>query len=164
MMARLAVLALAAATLAPAGDAAFDALVRRVESRYAVRRTRIPMFGLVNFFVKVSRPAGAKDLKLAIFEDFGTPGTDFHDLVAETLEPGWQPFVQVRSERETDSIYVQTGKHDLKMLITAAEPRETVLMQIKLDPKALRRWFEDPARMAKSRNNARPAIVTPVSR
>ncbi len=154
MTARLAVLALAAATLVPAGDAAFDTLVRRVESQYAVRRTRIPMFGLVNFFVKVSRPAGAKDLKLAIFEDFSTPGTDFQELLAETLAPGWQPFVQVRSPDETSSIYLQTGKDDLKMLIAAAERRETVLMQVKLNQKALRKWFEDPRRMARSGRHA----------
>ncbi len=154
MTARLAVLALAAATLAAAGDAAFDALVRRVESQYAVHRTRIPMFGLANFFVKVSRPGGAKDVRLAIFEDFAVPGADFRELLAQTLGPGWRPFVQVRSERETDSIYVETGKGGLKMLIAAAEPRETVLMQVKLDPKALRKWFEDPRRMARSRRHA----------
>ena len=150
MTARLAMLALAAAMLVPAGDAAFDALVRRVESQYAVRRTRIPMFGLVNFFVKVSRPAGAKDLKLAIFEDFAAPGADFQELLAETLAPGWQPFVQVRSRNETSTIYVQARKDDLKMLIAAAEPRETVLMQVKLDQKALRKWFDNPRRMARS--------------
>jgi hypothetical protein len=41
------------------------------------------------------------------------------------------------------------------MLIAAAERRETVLVQLKLDQKALRKWFEVPKRMAKSRGEFR---------
>ncbi|MFB3829410.1 MAG: hypothetical protein ACE15B_21755 [Bryobacteraceae bacterium] len=153
MMRLAAALALAAGML-PAGDRQFDALVRGVESDYGVSRTRIPFFGVVNFFVKVARPAGTRDLRLAVFEDF-SPGGDFTSRLESRLDPAWRPMVRVHSRRngERTAIYVQMGK-DLRLLIAAAERRETSLIQLRLNQRALLKWIEDPARRAWDRNRS----------
>src|SRR5512133_1105945 len=89
-----------------AGDREFDAIVHRMEARYDTRRTRIPFFGLANFAVKVIRPAGASDLKLAVFEDIRRPmltdEEDFNSLVQEALGQDWRPLVRVTDRRNNE--------------------------------------------------------------
>ena len=68
----------------PAGDREFDAIVRRVETRCDTRHTRIPFFGLANFVVKVVHPAGASDLKLAVFEDIRRPMYSLSRRISQT--------------------------------------------------------------------------------
>src|SRR5258708_13045111 len=48
--------------------AGFDDVVRAVESRYHVRHTGIPFFGLIRFALWVPQPNGVSDLQLATFE------------------------------------------------------------------------------------------------
>jgi len=131
-----------------AGDRDFDALVRGIESDYGVSRTRIPFMGMVNFFVKVSRPGGGRDLRLALFETARLNSLD-NDL-EHRLAPGWRPFVRVISRgRETTAIYANpTGKH-FKLLIAALEAHETTLVQVSVSQSALRAWLTDPIRQAK---------------
>src|ERR1700760_2903979 len=47
----------------------FDNLVKRVESQYKVRQKKIPFLGLAGFAVRIVRPAGVKEFKLALFEN-----------------------------------------------------------------------------------------------
>src|SRR5947209_14870560 len=89
-----------------AGDREFDTIVRSVEARCETSHTRIPFFGLANFFVKVVRPAGASDLKLAVFEDMRRPifaqEEDFASLMQGALGTDWRPFVRVQNRRNNE--------------------------------------------------------------
>ena len=113
-----------------AGDREFDTIVRRVEARYDTNHMRIPLFGLANFFVKVVRPAGATDLKLAVFEDLRRPRfteeEEFTGLVQEALGPDWHPFVRVQSRRNNEwtCIYASISANHWKLLIATMERRE----------------------------------------
>lgn len=90
----LAILSAAFFLCAPgfAGDREFDSIVRLVEARYDTNHARVPLFGMVNFFVKVARPGGASDLKLAVFGDLSKPmfseEEEFTGLVRDALGPG----------------------------------------------------------------------------
>lgn len=153
----LAILAAGLGASALAADRDFDAVVKSFEARYGIRRTRVPLFGMVNFFVKVARPAGTKDMKLAIFEDLPIidAEVDGPNLLAGTLGPEWKPFVRVHSRRdnETVTIYAKMAGKDMRILMAVLEPREAVIMQLKVNKKALQRWFEDPVRMGRHRGN-----------
>jgi hypothetical protein len=158
---KIAALAVFAAALAAPAAAAddFDAVVKGVEARYGVRRTRIPLFGVANFVVKVARPGGASGLKLAVFENLSLMHADSeaYGVVDGALGPGWRPFVRVHSRRENESVGIWTnvtGK-DLRMLVAALEPGEAAVIEIKIGQRELRRWFEDPAGMAHSRGIGR---------
>ena len=87
-----------------AGDVEFDTIVRRVEAHCDTGHTRIPFFGLANFVVKVVHPAGASDLKLAVFEDLRRPlftqQEDFTDLMQGALGPGGSPRARPRSTQQ----------------------------------------------------------------
>jgi hypothetical protein len=138
------------------GDREFDGLVRRIEARYETDQVRIPLFGLVNFFVKVVRPAGTTDLKLAVFEDMRRPlvdGEEFTHLVAEGLGPAWHPFVRVESHRKNEwtSIYADAGGNRLRLLIASMERQEATLIRVHLNTDATLRWVSDPVRTGRSR-------------
>ncbi|HWQ54888.1 MAG TPA: hypothetical protein VN442_14475 [Bryobacteraceae bacterium] len=102
-------------------------------------------------------PAGTKDMKMAIFEDLPVIDTevDTRNLFCENLGPEWKPFVRVHSRRdnETVTIYAKMGGKDMRILMAVLEPREAVIMQLKVNKKALQRWFEDPVRMGRNRGN-----------
>ena len=46
----------------------FDWLVREFSRESGARQVHVPFFGLARFVVAVGHPAGARDVKLAIFE------------------------------------------------------------------------------------------------
>src|SRR5678816_2900434 len=53
-----------------AQEKGFDGIVEHLEKNYGAQRTKIPLLGVANFFVKIIRPAGVKSFKLAVFEEF----------------------------------------------------------------------------------------------
>src|SRR5882724_6888564 len=77
----------ATAITALAGD--FDKLVKQIESQYKVKQRRIPFLGLAGFAVKIIRPAGVKEFKLAVFDDYdftNKPGdNNFKYYMRDTL-------------------------------------------------------------------------------
>jgi hypothetical protein len=133
-----------------AGDREFDSIVRLVEARCQTSRMRIPFFGLANFFVKVVRPAGASDLKLAVFEDLRRPifdqEEDFASLMGGALGPDWRPFVRVQNRRanELTCMYARSSGNQWKLLIASMERREATLIRIKLNPEGMLKWVAKP--------------------
>ena len=68
-----------------------------MESNYGSKRLYIPLMGFVNFGVKVARPVGTKDLKLAVFEDVDSARHPSCEQLDSTFLPqGWKPFVAGR--------------------------------------------------------------------
>jgi hypothetical protein len=134
-----------------AGDREFETIVRHIELRYDAHRQHIPLFGLANFFVKVVRPAGASDLKLAIFEDLRRPilgdEEDFTGMVREALGSDWQPFVRVHNRRagEWTCIYSSGWGRNWKLLIATLERKEATVIRIKLNQDAMMKWVMYPS-------------------
>jgi len=138
----------------------FKDVVRYIETRYGVRKTRIPMLGLANFAFKLIRPAGVKGFKLAVFEDADfTSGTDsgsFSAYMRGAYRKGWQPLVRVNSRREGNMqthIYARNSGKDVQFAIVTFEEREAVVLEVKFNPEAAARFMENPKVMGISIGN-----------
>ncbi len=136
----------------------FKDVVRYIESRYGVRKTRIPMLGLANFAFKLIRPAGVKGFKLAVFEDADfTSGNDsFSAFMRGAYRKGWQPLVRVNSRREGNMqthIYARNSGKDVQFAIVTFEEREAVVLEVKFNPEAAARFMENPKVMGISIGN-----------
>ena len=60
--------------------------------------------GVANFFVKVARPAGTKDFKLAVFEHIDDRYHPSAEQLETTFQPqGWKPFVKVVSRKRASA-------------------------------------------------------------
>lgn len=134
---------------ASAGDRDFNAVVRGVESNLGIRRTRIPLFGTMMFFVKVARPGGVKQLEMAIFDEVKYSPPDearFDELMRSAVGDRWSPMVRVRSRRDHEwtYIYVRPDGRDFKMIIATFERDEAVLMHLKVKPEALLDSLDEP--------------------
>jgi len=153
---RLAVLLIAVPLFA--GDAAFDDVVRRFESHYGTKRMSIPFMGLANFVCKVARPAGAKDLRLAIFEhvsDRHPSAEQVDDMISSLKAQGWTPFVRVRSNRsrELTMIYARQVHRDHELLLTTFEHDEAVVMRIRINADTLAKWVNHPRLMGRCKGS-----------
>jgi hypothetical protein len=130
----------------------FDLLVRAIESNYGTKRLQIPFMGVANFLVKVTRPAGTKDFKLAVFEHVDDRLHPSADQLETTFQPqGWRPFVKVVSRKsgERVHIYARQSHRDHELLITTLERNEATMVQVRVDADRLARWVNDPVRMCR---------------
>ena len=116
--------------------AGFDDVVRAVESRYHVRHTGIPFFGLVRFALWIAQPDGVSDVQLATFEN-----THFDDerglaeIVTRNAGEEFQPLVRTRSSRNgevTQILAHPMGKDRVALLIFAHERAETTIVRVVL--------------------------------
>jgi len=143
--------------LAPAAcgkDRPFDAIVRRIASRYNARPVRF--MGLASFLANRARPEGVRNMKLAVFEDIDTsqnlPGSDFDSFLQDAVGPEFQPFVRVLSQRDGELTYVyarETGD-SCELLVVNFERDEASVIQMQMKPEAMTEWFDEPARRARS--------------
>ena len=149
-MRSLPILAIALCATAAAGDREFDAIVRAVESRYETPPARIPFFGVANFFVKVARPAGTSDLKLAVFEDLRRPmfgeEEQFTTLVRDALGPEWHPFLRVHSRQDNQwtCMYSSSSGGAWKLLLASLQRNEATVIRLRVNPKGMMNWVEKP--------------------
>lgn len=134
-----------------AQEKGFDGIVEHLEKNYGAQRTKIPLLGVANFFVKIIRPAGVKSFKLAIFEDFNRSpfaSTNRFDADIQKLMPKeWKPFMRVSSRggnREQLVMYVKPSGKDLELMMVVLEPSEAVVMQVKLNPDAVNKFMSNP--------------------
>lgn len=134
-----------------AQEKGFDGIVEHLEKNYGAQRTKIPLLGVANFFVKIIRPAGVKSFKLAVFEEFhNSPfaaanrfDSDMHKLMPKD----WKPFMRVSSKggnREQVMMYVKPSGKDLELMMVVLEPSEAVVMQVKLNPEAVNKFMNNP--------------------
>ncbi len=146
---------------AQAADREFSDVVRAISDEFGTHPMRIPLFGIVNAFVAVARPAGAKHIDIAIFENLGDgrrSGGSVPDMIRSTVGAAWKPFVQVRSSRkgreETVLIYLRGENNDWKLLVTSIDRHEAVVAQIRLNPDGLARWIKSPEDSARHWNGS----------
>ncbi|MBE0657284.1 MAG: hypothetical protein IH602_06310 [Bryobacteraceae bacterium] len=138
------------AVLAMAGTASaanFEDVARNVEQRLGMSRTRMPGVGfLVNSFVKVSRPAGASAMKLAIFErENGRYRPEVFQAAVKEASDGWSAVVQVSSPRDREEVamYVRPAGNKWELLIATSDPAEGTLVYLKIPGRDLLAWLSD---------------------
>jgi hypothetical protein len=153
MRARVIAALLMAAGAAFGGDAAFDRVVKAIETHYGTKRTHIPLMGVANFFVKVRHPEGVAGFKLAVFEDLRSPAGIAErrelDRFMDTLSAGGlRPVVRVHSRRGEEStyIYARPAGKSATMLIATFERQEATVVQATVNVKILLKSLEDPER------------------
>jgi hypothetical protein len=112
----------------------FSQIVHGIESRYHVHRNYRFLMGLAGWTVNVWHVAGAKDLKLAVFEDqrLGATGDELDQVVAGAGARGWQPLVRSVNHHsgENTLIYVRDLGKDLRVLLVDLEPNESVVLEM----------------------------------
>ncbi len=132
-----------------AADKQFKEVVHAISVELDTRPLHIPLMGLVNAAAFVIRPAGAKHMDVAVFENLN----DDHDisnipqLIRKAVGPDWKPFVQAYSNRgggETAMVYLRPDGKDLKLLVATVGSREATVVQLKLNPEALQSWLKSP--------------------
>lgn len=135
----------------------FKGIVQHLEKNYHGKRTRIPMLGLANFVVKIVRPAGVKSFKLAVFEDsdfiVNRGSTSFDSSMRSLMPKEWQPLIRINSKRggtERTYIYAKPAGKDLQLMTVILEPREAVVMEVRLNPDAVARFLDNPKVMGVS--------------
>jgi hypothetical protein len=137
-------------------DSDFDALVKNLEARYGVRKQYVPMLGFANFMVKMVRPAGTHDLKLAILDNIDNARHPEPEQLDEMVRPGgWKPFIRVVSNRQLERVYVYARERsrDHELLVATLENNEAVLVRVRLNAEGLARWVNNPVVMGRSRPN-----------
>lgn len=137
----LTILSLTFSAILPASE--FDWMVREFERQSGTRQLHIPFFGLARFVVAVGHPAGASELKLAVFEHPGLRADDFSRIADTTIGAAWKPVIRVRSrDGESTNIYAQPdGKH-LRLLIATLDKDDAVFVQISIRPETLMKFVD----------------------
>lgn len=158
-----------------AGDESFSSVVKHIKSNYRAKQQGF--FGammLARFAVKVIKPAGVKNFKLALLRDLdysrspGPQGSQFHSFIRSKIDERWTPLVQYSSPREKQwtYVYVTQEKEHVKLLVVTLQRQDAVVLQTKFSPEKLAEFMNNPQIMGislgenKSRNNsARAADV-----
>lgn len=153
---RLLVALLAVSSAAMAGDGEFDRVVKAIESHYGVKPTHIPFMGVANLVIKVKRPEGASEFRLAMFQDLDSSRTSGDPNELDHVMKGisgrtLRPLVRVHSRRDGNATYIYASEagHSGKMLIATFERTEATVVQVKLDLNMLLKVLDDPEQAGK---------------
>jgi len=146
----LIVLLCLAPSLAQSAPEDFNDVTRSVESYIGAKRMRL--FGLgfiVNAYAFFARPAGATDVKIAIFSNRDQSsffnGSDLRDAVNLALDSSWHEMVRIRSfdDRKQTLVYVRHDQKKMHLLIVVGESNQSVLVQLKLSPQGFIKWLNE---------------------
>lgn len=142
------------------GDAAFDRIVRAIESHYGTKPLHIPLMGLANFAVSVAHPEGASGVKLAMFEDLKSDRDPdewrerdhFMDSLADS---DLRPLVRVHSRHDREATYIFMGSatksgKSTRVLIATFERDEATVIEVKANIERLLQSLEDPEHAGRS--------------
>ncbi len=132
----------------------FKDVVKHIEKNYQAKKTRVPMLGVANFFVKIIRPAGVKGFKVAVFQDQDfSPSKDaipFQTAMREAYveKKGWKPLVQMNSKRDGANnrvfIMFKENKKDVEVAVTTLEDREAAVIEVKFSPDKMAQFLDNP--------------------
>ena len=138
---------------AHAQTAEYGAVVKLVETHFHVKHKGTPF--IANLAVKVARPRGVRDFKLATFEDqdFSAPGadTEFGLAVRRLLTPSWQMLVQTRNRQDGEQtyVYLREAGDNFKVMVVTIERRDGTVLQAEVAPQTLVKWLKDPEKMGR---------------
>ncbi len=132
-----------------AGDATFGSVVARLERSLGIHQQCVPMMGLASFLVRVARPAGVSEFRLAIFDSVSTrhdgAAQAFRREVEQATRGEWSPLIRVTDRRsgELTSIAAQQVGKRMKLLVAVVDEDNAVVMEVKVDADTLRDWLND---------------------
>ncbi len=164
LLAMLVVLAMACGA-ARADDKSFSSVVKHMKSSYKGKQQGF--FGammLARFAVKVIKPAGVKNFKVAFireldFSEGPAPGaSDFHAAIRSRIDSEWQPLVTFSApgQKQWSYVYVTQEKKDVKLLVVSVQRQEAFVVQTKFSPEKLMEFMNDPKIMGISLKGNQP--------
>ena len=134
-----------------AGDREFKRLVRDVQAQC---HTAPLGTGFLGFLVRCCSPRGVSGLRMAIFDDPAASRRmremDVEGFVQRSIGTGMARMVRVRSPRtgELTLIYAGSEGRRTELLMVTTDPQEVAVFSLKVDPKRLQAWMEDPGHLA----------------
>lgn len=150
-VALIAFVLLVSSTPAHAGDKSYSSVINHIKSVYGAKQQGFygaMMFA--RFVVKVVRPAGVKNFKVALLKDLNLSErpdkSEFHAATRRLISDEWQPLVQYNSSRANQytHVYVQHDKSHVKLLVVTLQKNEAVVAQTKFSPEKLIKFIDDP--------------------
>jgi hypothetical protein len=139
-----------------AGEPSFNKVKACLVQRY--RAEPVSGMGFMGLMARCFTPSGVHGFRMAVIEEAPEAQTldeAFEKQLSEAIDPSYSPFVRVKSERERIFIYLREAGKRFDLLLVTAEPREAVVMTMRLDPSALQQWMDDPEGMShRSRQGA----------
>src|SRR5712692_6085088 len=151
-----------APTIAFTGDESFSSVVKHIKTNYHAKQQGF--FGammLARLAVKIIKPAGVKNFKVALLSDLdyseapGAQGGQFHSFILTRIDPTWTPLVQYSSPREKQwsYVYVTREKEDVKLLVVTLQAKDAVVLQTKFSPDKLVEFMNNPQIMGITLNS-----------
>ena len=128
-------------------DREFKDVVRAISDEFHTKPMHIPMMGLVNGFMKVAHPVGAKHVDIAIFQDIDYGEGSARDPVASIRHAlgGWQPFITSRNRQgEMVMVYMREDGKDVDVLMATVQRDELIVTEARMDPKRLADFINSP--------------------
>ncbi|MBM3460305.1 MAG: hypothetical protein FJX77_17435 [Armatimonadetes bacterium] len=121
----------------PEDDLDFDRAVREITAHSGKKPLRIPLLGLVGLVSYAGAPAGAKGLRVAVFEDVNGAAE------AVVRAGAGKPVAEVRSRRGNHvRIFARDSGKWVKLLIVADSGRQSVVCGLSLRPDRFARFLE----------------------
>ena len=134
-----------------AGDKSFSSVVKHLKANYGAKQQGF--FGammLARFVVKIVRPAGVKNFKVAMLKDLdfseGNSREGFQVSARRLVSKEWQPLIQYNTRRgnQFTHVYVQQDSKDVKLLVITLQRKEAFVVQTKFSPEKLIKFIDDP--------------------
>jgi VWFA-related protein len=128
----------------------FGNITKNIEKHYNAKKKKIPFLGLAGFFVKVARPAGVKNFKVAIYENQnfvgGQQSIEFDKSFRKSISKKWTPMVRSNSLAASNRTYLYTHQSgdDMEILSITLTNRQAIVAQAKVNPDSLVKFMEKP--------------------
>jgi hypothetical protein len=144
-------------TAACANGSEFRSLCSAVGSELGAKRQRVPFMGLARTGVRVIKPYGVHDLRLAIYEHpNGLRGANprLDAAIARITDQGWAPMVRVsEATGSRTTVWIRPDGDLMDMLVLAHDREESVLVHMRIDSeRLLADLAENPMGVAKRRS------------
>src|SRR5579872_3058557 len=132
-----------------AADKEFKEVVRAVSAELNAKPMHIPLMGLVNAVTFVARPAGARHMDFAVFENVNNDDHDGREIarrIRKAVGEDKRPFVQTFNHDDLSMVYLQPDGKNVKLLVATVGSNDATVIELKLNPDALARWLQSPTK------------------
>ena len=137
----------------------FRTLCNAVGSEPGVKRQWVPFMGLARTGVRMIKPSGVHDIRLAVYEHpNGLHGSNprLDAAIARITDEGWAPMVRVtEAGGARTTVWIRPEGDLMDMLVLAHDSEESVVVHMKVDSeKLMADLAEDPIGVANRRSAA----------
>ena len=137
----------------------FRTLCNAVGSEPGVKRQWVPFMGLARTGVRMIKPSGVHDLRLAVYEHpngLNGPNPRLDAAIGRITEEGWAPMVRVtEAGGSRTTVWIRPEGELMGMLVLAHDSEESVVVHMRVDSERLMADLaEDPIGVANRRSAA----------